>query len=498
MKKVFCIASFLLFFTNHSYCQWVTTNGPRGLNVALAVIDTNLFSGTNGFGVYLSTNGGGSWASVDSGLTSVYVRSLAVIGHNLFAGTYGGGVFLSTNNGTSWAAANTGLPSNSISTLAACGSNLFAGTYDKGVYLSGDSGATWSAFNTGLSATSDIVALVENGTNLFAVTYDNKVYRTPSNGASWAEITAGLPGSSFSPHLAVRDTNLFIGAGGSVYLSINNGASWAAADTGLPVGTNIYAFAFYGQNMFAGTWGSGVYLSTNNGTSWSAINAGLPAGYSVYSFASIGKFIFAGTNIGTGEVWRRPLSDIIVPDKPILVFPKDTAKIFSDSVILVWNKGTISTTRYWLEVSTDSLAASIVSRDTSILDTSKLIKPLANGQSYWWRVKAGNAAGWGTWSAMGSFSVTIPTATALPVVRDYAMVSFTEHNSILHYTLRRNSLVSIQIFDTRGRLISGLLHKQQSADCYSLPFSLLNRTGTFILVFNTSDSKSQRKFTVTR
>ena len=44
--------------------------------------------------------------------------SLAVSGTNLFAGTYGGGVFLSTNNGTSWTAVNTGLTNTDVYALA--------------------------------------------------------------------------------------------------------------------------------------------------------------------------------------------------------------------------------------------------------------------------------------------------------------------------------------------------------------------------------------------
>ena len=40
--------------------------------------------------------------------------ALAVSGTNLFAGTYGGGVFLSTNNGTNWTAVNNGLTNSNV------------------------------------------------------------------------------------------------------------------------------------------------------------------------------------------------------------------------------------------------------------------------------------------------------------------------------------------------------------------------------------------------
>lgn len=66
------------------------TNGPYGGYVySLAVSGTNLFAGTYGGGVFLSTNNGTSWTEVNSGLTNTYVWSLAVSGTNLFAGTLG-------------------------------------------------------------------------------------------------------------------------------------------------------------------------------------------------------------------------------------------------------------------------------------------------------------------------------------------------------------------------------------------------------------------------
>jgi hypothetical protein len=100
---------------------------------SLAVSGTNLFAGTYGAGVFLSTNNGTSWTAVNTGLTNTYVGSLAVSGTNLFAGTYGN-VFLSTDNGTSWSAVNTGLTYPYVYSLAVSGTNLFAGTHGGGVW----------------------------------------------------------------------------------------------------------------------------------------------------------------------------------------------------------------------------------------------------------------------------------------------------------------------------------------------------------------------------
>ncbi|HEX9970570.1 MAG TPA: hypothetical protein VGD14_00730, partial [bacterium] len=72
-----------LYFT-YIYCF---TNIPDGAG------GTSLFTGSDGYGVYLSTNNGEDWTAVNTGLTNKHIFALAVNGTNLFAGTYGGGVF---------------------------------------------------------------------------------------------------------------------------------------------------------------------------------------------------------------------------------------------------------------------------------------------------------------------------------------------------------------------------------------------------------------------
>ncbi|MGH7600078.1 MAG: regulator, partial [bacterium] len=59
--------------------QWIQTNGPYGGYIlCFAVNGSNLFAGTFGGGVFLSTNNGTNWTAVNTGLTNTVVRSLAV------------------------------------------------------------------------------------------------------------------------------------------------------------------------------------------------------------------------------------------------------------------------------------------------------------------------------------------------------------------------------------------------------------------------------------
>jgi hypothetical protein len=304
---IFC---FVVCGPGISNAQWVETYGPYGGTVlSLAVSGTNLFAGTNGQGVFLSTDDGTSWWTINSGLPpQAIVNTLAINGMNIFAGIQDGGVFLSTDNGTSWTADSVGIGYLDIYALAVSGTNLFAGTdlYNAGIFLSADTGKSWTWASPRL--TYPVSALAVNGTNLFAGTSGNGVFLSADNGTSWAAANAGIANLDIDA-LAISGTNLFAGNAstyGGLFRSTNNGTSWTSISAGL---TNpyVHALAVSGTNLFAGIYNN-VFLSTDNGASWTTANSGLLPQTTVLAFVVKGTNLFAGT-YGAG-VWRRPLSEM--------------------------------------------------------------------------------------------------------------------------------------------------------------------------------------------
>jgi photosystem II stability/assembly factor-like uncharacterized protein len=80
------------------------------------------------------------------------VRNIFTKGNRMYAGTDGGGVFLSTDTGNSWSRLN-GFPySVNVTSISAFDTLLLATTNNKGLYLSSDSGTTWSQANNGFSS----------------------------------------------------------------------------------------------------------------------------------------------------------------------------------------------------------------------------------------------------------------------------------------------------------------------------------------------------------
>lgn len=93
---------------------------------------------------------------VNMGLTNTVIQSLMVSGSNIFAGTQGGGVFLTTANGASWTAINNGLTNKDVRAFATNGGNLFAAT-NQGVFRSSNNGVNWIYTNIGLSNTTNAI-----------------------------------------------------------------------------------------------------------------------------------------------------------------------------------------------------------------------------------------------------------------------------------------------------------------------------------------------------
>jgi hypothetical protein len=97
-----------------------------------------LYAGTPG-GVFKSTNGGGSWTAINTGLTNTVVSALAIdpsAPATLYAGT-SSGIFKSSDGGGGWMAMNHGLTNATISALAmnpSAPTTLYAGTVGGGVF----------------------------------------------------------------------------------------------------------------------------------------------------------------------------------------------------------------------------------------------------------------------------------------------------------------------------------------------------------------------------
>src|SRR5262249_56638722 len=83
-----------------------------------------VFAGADGLGLFRrSATCCAPWTPFNTGLTSLKITALTTNGDQVFAGTPGSGIFVSTDNGGSWVARNQGVPAKARGAALAFGDN---------------------------------------------------------------------------------------------------------------------------------------------------------------------------------------------------------------------------------------------------------------------------------------------------------------------------------------------------------------------------------------
>jgi photosystem II stability/assembly factor-like uncharacterized protein len=258
-----------------------------GMVTALAIGDHDgpcLFAGTP-VGVYRSPIGeahfDAPWERCPGSPTAIL--SLAVSptyaqNHTLWAGT-GDGVFVSHDGGESWAAASMAISGAAVIALV-CSPNfaedglLLAGTVEDGILYSDTRGETWQNKSFGLlDATVMCLAFspgVANDGTVFAGS-DTTLYYSYNRALAWKVLPvpdALVPALSLlvSPRFET-DKTVFLGSEQQgLYRSTDQGASWQKLD--LPANSiNALLHGPDGDTLAAATE-AGIFKSTDGGDTW--------------------------------------------------------------------------------------------------------------------------------------------------------------------------------------------------------------------------------------
>ncbi|HOF25572.1 MAG TPA: hypothetical protein PK982_04870, partial [Anaerolineaceae bacterium] len=223
--------------------------------------------------VYKSTNAGQSWILIFSGEnlgTGDYFYDIDVDPTNsniLYLAAHEHGFYKSTNAGGSFTTINNGISDLSSRSLVINPSNpalLFGGVWHgAGVYRSTDSGKHWSQVSAGMPADVEIYRLVlgpEGGSNrpVYACTYENGLYRSGNNGASWN--SAGLNGQFLYDFAIAPGSPQHWYAGLSyrgLYCSTNSGVNWAPCQKKVSSAsiTGLAALPSQQGQVYAGVYG---------------------------------------------------------------------------------------------------------------------------------------------------------------------------------------------------------------------------------------------------
>ncbi len=155
-----------------------TAAGLTGTDVRCVThIQDTLYVGTNGQGLYKSSDWGVTWIEINNGLSSTRFRAIQRKENTLFAGGgIGSGVFRSTDYGANWELLSNGIVSNSYRGFASNESLIVAGSTSAGIFYSLDNGDSWTQLNEGLLDL-NIFDLEINDNYIFAGTHSQGVFR---------------------------------------------------------------------------------------------------------------------------------------------------------------------------------------------------------------------------------------------------------------------------------------------------------------------------------
>jgi photosystem II stability/assembly factor-like uncharacterized protein len=299
--------------------------------LTFASFDKYLFTGTNGDGVFLSTNNGSAWKAVNNGLSKRIVYSLYFDNSILYAGTNNGGVFYTTDFSKNWTSINIPQTDTIIKCITVSGNNLYAGSEGNGVFISIDNGVSWSQINNGLTNL-NIGALLTVGNKIYAGTQGGGLFVTTDNGSAWVQVKNGIT-NSYINYLLANNNDIFVSTKDGIFLSKDDGNSWKritvdindkdagsmifhnsilyssfndglvyfSKDKGITweqFGSNyrchhIMELYVYGNNLYAGSAGYGLFLSTNNGIKWTNVYKGREGFTNILDFDNLSDTIYA-------------------------------------------------------------------------------------------------------------------------------------------------------------------------------------------------------------
>ena len=251
---------------------------PQNPNTVYAAVGGGLYSKGQNRGIYKSINGGDNWQQVffvndstsavdvaidPSDSNRIYAAMMERLRGPSFrkAGGVSSGVYMSTNGGQTWARITNGLPApatnigriciavapsnpNFVYALYRKVSNTSSASQDnvfEGFYRSTDKGVSWTRMPDGILDTEFAsfgwyFGLIEVDPTDHNKVYvgDVDVFRSTNGGTSWINITDAYSGGFDEQHPDMHalwinpsnTANIFNGNDGGVFITSNNGSNW--------------------------------------------------------------------------------------------------------------------------------------------------------------------------------------------------------------------------------------------------------------------------------
>lgn len=161
------------------WTQFYEGGWPIRFVTCLLTLGDNIFVGTEDQVLYRSPNAGNTWTLSGNGISGSgreCIRDLVSNNNNVYVAT-DAGVFISSNYGYSWSSINQGFEGILIKSLASYQDKLFAsGWYNGDVFISLNGGLNWKSIKIGMPSDAEIFSIDAFDNRLFASTLNHGLY----------------------------------------------------------------------------------------------------------------------------------------------------------------------------------------------------------------------------------------------------------------------------------------------------------------------------------
>jgi hypothetical protein len=440
------------------------------------------FAGFGAAGLFKTTNAGTSWAS-----SSVGIKALPATNHlfmtpvnNTFLMTFGGGLgyFVKGYSGTTWTLVSSASNTNrNLSGFVKLADNTILG-YGNGVIRSVNEAASWS-----LQSAQVLTELVTpDGTNLYSYS-GSSLLKSVNQGVTWtptaitgfgatpskiqvdgsnktyfkagSEIDVVASGGTTATKLnaltaitiqdfSVVANNIYVlGNSNTLFISTDGGASFIAKST--PAGATAL-YVYDSKNMALKTTANNLYISGDGGGIWT--NQTLLDATAIPNDVLIGPdtYVYVATSNSTVH---RSSNVVLLPGAPTNMTVIGTGY---NQVQLLWNDNAINESDHVVEISVgDNLhyAALLTSPLFGNFDGTQpkinlSYTGLNKNTTYFFRVKAINAAGSSAYSNEVSATTLDQCVTTIPNNRSWTATTTADPGSTAAPGAHTSAVVNIQ------------------------------------------------------
>jgi len=289
----------LILHTSDGGASWsVQSSGIRGM--ILGVVFSGVAAGAavaEDGTVLRTTNAGQSWIGTTtilagySILSSVYMQDT---GHILAIGYGSDGIYHTTDGGATWATLSAGIESGMLMAIGGVGSSVGVAVGSVGcMSRSSDGGLTWALTSKGSSNPWFGVSFadVNNG---WVVGRGGAILHTIDRGKSWEPQPGGTLSDLYGVRAIDTRTATVVGAGGVILNTTDGGTNWTRQASG--VESLLTGVSFCGANTGMISGGEWILQTTNSGMVWT--NSQGSSGSELLGIALVDSL--HGTAVGSG------------------------------------------------------------------------------------------------------------------------------------------------------------------------------------------------------